>query len=325
MADPLLLTRKMMEGAVKDPALIARVAEGFVAYSAGRATIPPPGELLFTDPPGDVHVKFGAISGQPYYVVKVASSFYDNPKRGLSSSQGCMLAFRAETGELAACLLDEGLLTDVRTAIAGALCARSLAPRRPRAIGIVGTGIQARLQLAYLANVTSCRDAVVWGRNADRADEYAREMAKEGFSVTVASTVRELARRCDLVVTTTPSTSALLGVDDVAPGSHVTAVGADTPTKRELDGPLFARADLVVADSRSQCRERGDLAHALREGCLDEGKIVELGEILSGARAGRTSDGQLTVADLTGVAVQDIQIASFVIERFLIERRGARG
>lgn len=310
-----LVTLPEMLPALADDALFAAVSRGFQAYSAGKAVVPPVGELTFAAPPGDVHIKYGYIHGNPHYVIKVASSFYDNPKRGLPSSDGLMLVSRVDTGKLEAILLDGGHLTNVRTAIAGALAAKALANPAPRRIGIVGTGTQARLQLRYLRPATACLDATVWGRSAAACSDFKAEMEAEGFRVEIAPNLDLLAETADLIVTTTPSTVALLLERHARPGLHVTAVGADTPEKRELDPKLLLRADVLVCDSRSQCAERGDTAHARRELGLDVSKLPELGEILAGTRPGRRRPEDLTICDLTGVAVQDIEIASFVLSR----------
>lgn len=298
--------------------LVPLMEEGFRAYSEGRAVVPPVGELLFADPPGDVHIKYGYLRGGSFYVVKIASGFYDNPKLGLPSSNGLMLLFEQSTGRPAAILLDEGLLTDVRTAAAGAVAARHLAPHPVARIGILGTGIQARLQLAHLAAVTPCREVRVWGRRREAAEAYREDMAQHGFQVTVAGEAAEVAETCDLLVTTTPATAPLFDADRLRPGAHVTAVGADTPAKQELDPRLLARADRVVADSRVQCLERGECHHAVAAGLLDPASLVELGEVIADPSRGRTASSpagraQTTVADLTGVAVQDIQIATAVL------------
>lgn len=312
-----IIERERMEPLLDDPELLRRISNSFQAFSEGRANVPPPGELIFDKPRGETHIKFGAIDDCPIFVVKVASSFYDNPKRGLSSSQGAMLALERDTGRLAAVLLDGGLLTDTRTAIAGALCAQALAPREVRCIGIVGTGIQARLQLKYLKNVTLCREAMVWGRNAGHARDYAEEMATEGFRVNVASDLESLAKECRLIVTTTPSHEALLLDHHVQRGTHITAVGSDTPDKQELDVRVVGRADRVVADSRAHCQTRGEISQALRAGTLTLEKVNELGKVLTGISAGRQHEDEITIADLTGLAVQDIAIAQFVLERCL--------
>lgn len=296
-----------IEAALAHVDVAGAIAEGFVAYSNGRTVVPPVGELRFDAPPGDVHIKYGYVRGGETYVVKIASGFYDNPLIGLPSSNGLMLVFAQKTGALLAVLLDEGLLTDVRTAAAGAVAARHLAPPDVRAIGIVGTGIQARLQLLHLRDVVATRKVFVFGRNPDNVATYIRDMTAAGFDVH-AATIADLCREADLVVTTTPSTHALVLPEHVHPGLHVTAVGADTPGKRELG--MLHLADRVVVDSLVQCRERGELASAE----VDPARIVELGRVIDGA-PGRTSPADVTVCDLTGVAVQDVQIATAVCRR----------
>jgi ornithine cyclodeaminase len=294
--------------------IMPALESGFVAYSEGRAVVPPVGELLFADPPGDVHIKYGYLSEDAYYVIKVASGFYRNPDRNLPSGNGLMLLFCRKTGTLLGLLLDQGYLTDVRTAVAGAIAAKYLAPKNVRCIGIVGTGVQARLQLRYLPLAAGCRQVLVWGRHADRLERYREEMEPEGFSVEVTRDIHEITSRCNLIVTATVSTSPLLWEGEIKPGTHITAVGADAAHKQELDPEILQRADIVVADSISQCRERGEIAHALRADLIRAERVLELGKVISGCARGRTSESQISVADLTGVAVQDIQIAKAVFE-----------
>ena len=296
-----------------------------IAYSAGRAVVPPVGELLLPDMRADVHIKYGFIAGEPYYVIKVASGFYGNPEKGLPSSNGLMLVFDRSTGALVAILLDEGLLTDLRTGAAGAVAAKHLAPKRVRRIGIVGSGTQARHQLRMLKAVTPCRDVLAWGRHPDRLARYRDDMAAEGFSVATASDVGDVPAACDLVVTTTASHAPLVRRDHLRPGIHITAVGADSPVKQELDPLVLRRADVVVADSRSQCLERGEISHAVRERCVRPDEVVELGAVIAGTAEGRTSEEDITVADLTGVAVQDIEIARTVLEALGESGRGGKG
>ncbi len=293
--------------------VLQEIAAGFVAYSRGEAVVPPVGELVLEDPPGDVHIKYGFLKRGGSYVIKIASGFYDNPKRGLPSSNGMMLVFDQETGAPQAALLDEGHLTDLRTAAAGAVAARHLAAHPVRRIGIVGTGIQARLQLELLRDVTDCRSVIVWGRRAEALELYRNEMTAKGFDIEMTHDAGQLASVSDLIVTTTPSTEPLLHVTDIQPGTHITAVGSDTADKQELDAAILKRAGLVVADSLLQCRERGEISQALRAGLVVEDDVVELGAVISGDVPGRTSSEEITVADLTGVAVQDIQIATAVV------------
>ena len=186
--------------------LVPEIEAGFVAYSHGRAEVPPVGELILQEPPGEVHIKYGYLHGDDSYVVKIASGFYENARLGLPSGNGMMLVFSQTTGELEAVLLDEGHLTDVRTAVAGAVAARHLAPSEVTAIGVLGSGVQARLQLEYLTPITPCRQVVAWGRDPQRVDAYRRDMEGGGFTVTAVADAAAVLERCNLVITTTPST-----------------------------------------------------------------------------------------------------------------------
>jgi len=249
-----------------------------------------------------------------HFVIKVASGFYGNPKLGLPSGNGLMLLFDQQTGAPAAILLDEGHLTDIRTALAGAVAARQLAPREVERIGILGTGTQARLKLLHLKDVTDCRKVLACGRGEQQLARYRTDMEAEGFAVETTLRPAELLRGCNLVVTTTPSTEPLVQAADLRTGTHITAVGSDTPAKQELEGAILRKADVVVADSISQSLLRGEIHKALESGEIERGDLSELGAIISGKIPGRTSDDQITVADLTGLAVQDLKIATAVYE-----------
>ena len=291
----------------------AAMEHAFVNYSRGLAVLPPVGEMLFRDPPGDVHIKYGYVIGDDYYVVKVASGFYDNPALGLASSNGLMLLFRQQTGELLAVLLDEGHLTDVRTAAGGAAVARWLAPRQLDCIGIVGCGVQAELQLRYLSQAVKCRRVLVWGRRPAPLQAWVERCADTGFDIGIAAGIDDMVDCCRLIITTTPSVLPLLS--EVRAGTHITAIGSDTPAKQELASAILAKADIVAVDSRAQCQSRGEVFQALEARALGIDRIVELGDIISGHSPGRQSDSQITVADLTGIATQDIEIAKAVYQR----------
>lgn len=294
--------------------LIKTIEDGFVMYSQNKVVVPPVGYLGFKHPPGDVHIKYGYIEGDEYYVIKIASGFYNNPSVGLNTGNGMMLLFSQKTGETLSILLDEGYLTDIRTAAAGAVAAKYLAPSKVNCIGIVGTGVQARLQLEYLKPVTDCRDVIVWGRSADKLENFKNDPSLKDFSITTTTDIRYLTSRCNLIVTTTPSRKALLMSANILPGTHITAMGADAEGKQEIDPMLFAQADVIVADSKDQCIDHGDIGYAVRNEIIDSSKIVELGEVIENKNLRRSNDQQITIADLTGVAIQDIQITKFVYQ-----------
>ncbi len=284
---------------------VEAIAKAFVSYSDGSANIPPVGHLKMDTPPGDVHIKYGAIKGNSNYVIKIASGFYENPSLGLPSSNGMMLAFNSNTGQPNSILLDEGFLTDVRTGLAGAVCAKYVGPKTVAQIGIVGTGIQSRYQLRCLKAVTNCIKVKVWGRDYEKALAYKTEMETEGYSVEIARDLGYLVKTCNLIVTTTPATEPLIRGEWILPGTHITAMGSDTPGKRELEKGVLEKADHIIADSVSQCTTQGELQYE------EYANVIELGDWIGGKRSRKESD--ITVSDLTGVAVQDIVIANMVI------------
>ena len=288
------------------------IEAGFVAYSNGRAVVPPVGELVFDDPPGDVHIKYGYIKGGGVYVIKIASGFADNPKRGLPSGDGLMLVFDQKTGRLEAILLDEGYLTNLRTAVAGAVVAKYLAPREVTAAGILGAGIQGRMQLDWLRRVRKIGEAVVWGVDERELAAYRRDMEGPGLKIRTTLRAEDVAAAANLIVTCTPSTRPLLKAEWIRPGTHITAMGSDTAEKQELDPAILARADRVVVDSLSQSELRGEVFKAVSAGAIGRERLVELGRVIEDPALRRASEGEITVADLTGVAVQDIMISQAV-------------
>lgn len=308
-----ILDKRQIQELYRPALALAMIRLGFIAYSEGRVQQPPVQHFAFPGAGGDCCIKSGHLEGDDVFVVKVASGFYRNRKLGLDSTQGLMLAFSAETGQPLALMRDEGWLTAQRTALAGQAAAQALAPRRVDAIGIVGAGMQATLQLEALQAVTPCRRVFVWGRSMDQLRGFRDRFEARGYQVTPTLDAEALARACQLIVTCTPSTEAILQADWIQPGTHITAAGADAEGKQELAAALVAKADLLVVDSVEQCACFGEVSHAVRAGLVKRERLVELGHVLAGTRHGRTDQGQITIADLTGLAIQDVQIAKSVL------------
>ncbi|MFK7773993.1 MAG: ornithine cyclodeaminase family protein [Saprospiraceae bacterium] len=304
----IIISKKEIESIVQNLDVIAAMEKGFIDYSNGKTVVPPVGELVFEKEKGDAHIKYGYIKDDDFFVIKVATGFYDNPKIGLSSSQGMMLVFSQKTGQSVAVLLDDGMLTDIRTAAAGALAAKYFAPKKVKGIGIIGTGIQAKLQLEYLKNIVDCNSVWVWGRNKENVENFKNAMSDD-FKINIATTASEVAENCNLIITTTPAEAALLLSKDIQPGTHITAVGSDTHKKQELESAILQKADLVIADSIPQSKSRGEIFRAVQEGVISENKIVEFGTAIQDPDLQRKNDEQISIVDLTGVAVQDIMIA----------------
>lgn len=315
---PKLVTLDEIRLLLDTNSLIDEIEAGFVLYSDGKVNVPPVGFMHFDDPPGDVHIKYGSIQDDDYWVLKVASGFYQNPSLGLQSSDGVILIFSQRSGALELVLHDRCWLTDMRTAAAGAVAARHLAPRKIDNVGVIGTGVQARMQLEMLCSVVEAKSALIWGRNEAKVGKMIGELKLSaallaaGMEVRAAESVEELADQSRLIVTATSAHEPVLRADQVRPGTHITAMGSDDDGKQELDVALLAKADRIVADSVSQCSKYGECVHAINAGVISLDDIAELGAVVSGSTDGRTSDDQITIADLTGVAVQDIQIAKMI-------------
>jgi ornithine cyclodeaminase len=299
---------------LKEIDILPLIEDGFVALSNGLAVVPPVGELLFENPKGDTHIKFGYIKNEPHYIVKVASGFYENEKLGLKSSQGLMLVFSQQTGEVLAVLLDEGVLTDIRTAVASMITIKHLAPSNVDYLGIIGTGTQAKMQLDYLHLATDCKNIIIWGRDHHKAYAIKLEYEKLGFFIEVVSSINVLTEKAQVIITTTPSQLPLLFESDIRLGTHITALGSDTEEKVELSPQIFKNCDVIVVDSLAQSQSRGEVFQARKANCINEERVVELGQLIQNKSMGRINDEQITIADLTGVAVQDIMIASAIFE-----------
>jgi ornithine cyclodeaminase/alanine dehydrogenase-like protein (mu-crystallin family) len=313
---PAILDLEQIQEALKhiDPVrgIVDSIEEGFVAYSQGKVVVPPVGELVFEKPRGDTHIKYGFIRQDDYYVIKIASGFYDNPRLGLPTSSGLMLLFSQKTGELIAVLIDDGYLTQVRTAAAGAVVGRYFAPQKVRRVGVFGAGVQGRMQVEYLRYVRDFKDVTVWGINQEELDSYKADMSAKGFSVRTTFDAEEIAGSCNVIITATPSPQPLLRVGQVRRGTHITAMGSDTAEKQELDPEILKKADRLAVDSIPQSLLRGEVFKALEAGAIKKEDLVELGTAISDRKFQRQSDDEITVVDLTGVAVQDIQISKAV-------------
>jgi len=322
----LVLTKEEIESVLTLDEAIAAVEDGFKAFSSGRAEIPFPVALQIADHNGDIHIKPGYIKGYDTYTVKIASGFYDNPKAGLPASHGMLLLFDSKTGYPLCFEVDRCYLTDLRTAAAGAVAARALAKKSVDTVCVIGTGTQARFQIEALSRVRRFSELRVWGRNKQHVRKYAQDMRKVlDAEVVEARTVKDAVTGSEIVVTATMSTAPIVRADWLEAGMHITAMGSDDPGKQELETAVLGKADKVVVDSLKQCARLGELHHALDDGTLEETDVhAELGDVLLGKRPGRESDAEITVCDLTGLAVQDVVTSQLVYDRAVKKRMGSR-
>ena len=314
----LILDRHDIEGHIDPARLQSVIADAYRAYSAGTVTMPPVGHIAFPDNDGDCHIKAGHVHGDGDFVIKVATGFARNAAKGLPSGNGVSLVLSATSGEVKAVLHDEMHLTDLRTAAGSAVATGALARPDALRVLIVGTGVQTRHQVhAHAALLGPEARFRIWGRRPEAAQQRAATLVDEMATDLSVEATDDLEAACawaDIIVTATAATAPLIQATWIRPGTHINAVGADAPGKQELSVEVVANADCCIADSRAQCVDHGELSHAVAAGHLSPEAIGEIGELLMGRCAGRRSADDITVADLTGLAVQDIAIARMVLD-----------
>jgi len=298
-----------------DPvAVIGLMRDALISHSRGECVMPMPMHLEMPSigDSSEVHVKSCYRQGGKYFVLKMAGTFPGNRAKGISTGCGMMLLCSAETGAPLALFEDNGFLTDYRTAAASAAVARGL-QRDDEAIGILGTGIQARLQAKLHAAILDVKHIVLWGRTSDRVAECAYDLGEElpGVEVTTVATPGEIGKQCKLIITCTASRSPLLMAGTLQPGTHISAVGSDAVGKQELYPGLLKRAALLLTDSRAQCEKLGELQHSPAE----TDRALEVGEFMLAPRDW-DRDG-ITVCDFTGLGVEDLYIAEHCYQRSL--------
>jgi ornithine cyclodeaminase len=314
----IILTERDLRAQIRlDRDAVACVEQAFAALATKPVVMPPILRLDIAEHHGEVDVKTAYVPGFDGFAIKISPGFFDNPKIGLPSLNGLMVLFSSKTGLVQAVLLDNGYLTDVRTAAAGAVAAKHLARGDARSAAILGGGTQARLQLEALTLVRPIEEARLWSRRSDQASAAAKELtARLGFPVTASASAAAAVDGADIVVTTTPSTAPILKADWLKPGQHVTAMGSDAEHKNEIEPAIIARADAYVCDRVSQCARLGELHHAIAAGLVPADKPwPELGQVVAGEAPGRRSDRDITVCDLTGTGVQDTAIATLAYAR----------
>ena len=313
-----ILTETELRAAVKlDRDAVDCIESAFATLAGGKVVMPPILSMAIHEHNGEVDVKTAYVPGIDSFAIKVSPGFFDNPKIGLPSTSGLMILFSSNTGVLEALLLDNGYLTDVRTAAAGAVAAKHLSRPDSSVAAIMGAGAQAKLQLQALTLVRPIKQARIWARDGDKAQTAAAEMSGLlGIDVSPATSVDQAMRGADVIVTTTPATEPLIMADWLEPGQHITAMGSDQDNKNELDPQCLARADAYVPDRRAQTEILGELRTAIASGALDaKSEFPELGAIIAGTHQARTRPEDITIADLTGTGLQDTAIATLAFQR----------
>ncbi|AVA24256.1 ectoine utilization protein EutC [Rhizobium sp. NXC24] len=327
MRSMMILTEHQLRKLVSlDLEAVRCVEEAFRTLATKSVVMPPILRLDIVEHRGEVDVKTAYVPDLDGFAIKISPGFFGNPDLGLPSTNGLMILLSSRTGLVQALLLDNGYLTDVRTAAAGAVASMRLARKDSSVAAVFGAGMQARLQLQALMLVRPIQEARIWARDNSRAAKTARELSDQlGISVTACRSGKEAVAGAHVIITTTPAYRPILEAQWLEPGQHITAMGSDAEHKNEVEPQAIARADLYVADSLAQTRRLGELHHAIAAGAVAEEQVFpELGQITAGTIAGRTNDNQITIADLTGTGIQDTAIANLAFARAIANKVGTR-
>lgn len=264
---------------------------------------------------GDVVIKTGTLRGHRVYIVKVSPWFKVNLERGQPQGGGVGV-FDADTGHTLALLNEEHYLSDIRTAAAGALAARVFAPTRIKTAAVLGSGVQAYWQPQALYRERPFETLLIWARNEDKANALKTRLVERlpNVEIRVTSDLEQTVRSTDVLITATLSREPLVRGEWLREGQHITAVGADDPTKCELDAVVLQRARVFV-DSVETTISNGDVLRAIQQGQYRPESVAgEIGEVLAGRKIGRTKSADITVVKLVGIGAQDLAAAEYVLE-----------
>lgn len=313
-----IISLDQLQSMVDMSSAIEVVQQAFIDRYKGLIEQPSPMQILFTEADGsffgDCHVKAAQKKQGKYFVIKIASGFYQNATKGLPTNNGMVIVMSAETGQPVALLQDEGWLTQMRTAAAGAVAASLKPVSNDACLGIIGTGEQAYLQALFTSSHLDLKRVAVYGRNMKKVQQLCSRLAAEhGLNATAQSSVKEVCHGSQIVITTTSSTEPLINKQDVPKELHIVAMGTDSPGKNEIHPEVTQLADIIVTDDHNQCRDHGDFGVAVRALKVAENADISLGQVLSSEdEKSRFSQAGISLVDLTGLGAQDLAIASVI-------------
>jgi len=317
MFDTILLKQSEIKGLVSMKEVIDSVEAGFTAYAKREVQMPAKKYLFF--PEGDLRVMPCYVRGREEAAVKCVNVHPKNPiNNELPTVMAIIELIDPKTGFPLA-FMDGTWVTNMRTGASAGVATKYLARPDSETLGIIGAGRQACTQLMAMDEVMKIEKAKVYCRTCSTRTKFARNAtATYGFEVEAVKSPKEAVKDVDVVVTTTPSRKPLIKVDWISPGTHINAMGADAPSKQELDTNLLQKSKIVV-DSWEQAKHSGEINVPVSQGILKRNDIhAKLGEIIIGKKVGREKD-EITIFDSTGLAVQDT-VTAWQIYRKVLEK-----
>jgi len=311
------INRDELKSLIKFEDVFKKTKKAYQLFSQGKTITPPFTVFTIPESKGSVHFKCGYVPGEQYFAMKYSGAFYGNAKLGISNFLGLFIVFNAKTGEVEAIIDDKGHLTDYRTGVAGAIATSTLANPKSKTVAMIGTGVQARMQLfALLKVMPSIENLQVWGRSQQGMEKYIEEVKQlyPNLNVIACNNAQEAVANADIIYTVTYSEEPIIKADWIKRGVHITAVGACEPSMQELDSRILGMADIVCTDSIDACAKNGELHHALDDGFVSQDSVIELGQAISSKIKRKLTD--ITICDLVGIGFQDAVIASCVMGEY---------
>ena len=321
----LLLSEQEVTELLSIEEVMVAVENVFREKALGYAQMPPKVYLNFSKYNGDVRAMPAYLERLDVASVKIVNSHPENPQKfGLPTVSATVVLLDPKNGALLA-LMGGNSITAMRTAAAGGIAAKYLANRNSKTASFIGAGVQARAQLlALLLVFPNLEEIRVCDISPTAAEAFASEVKSKAVQsrVVVVASEAEAVREADIVVTTTPSKKPLIFDAWVSEGTHFNCIGADAPLKEELDPAILKRAKIVV-DDWAQASHSGEINVPLSKGILSEKDVwTELGDIVAGTKAARTSEDEITVFDSTGLAIQDAATVELVYKKAMSRKVG---
>lgn len=306
----IVVPESAIAGLVTPEAAFKAVEASFAAMARGEAYNFP----VIREAIGHADALYGFKSGfdRAGQVLGLKSGGYwpGNAARGLTNHQSTVMLFDADTGRPSA-MVGGNLLTALRTAAAQAVSVRHLARKDAKVLGMIGAGHQAAFQLRAAASQRNFERVVGWNLHPEMLPKLAAVAEEIGLPFQAVDLDR-LGAEADVIVSITSSFAPILRADQVRPGTHLACMGTDTKGKQEVEAALLARAT-VFTDEVAQSVTIGEAQHAVAQGLIAADAITEIGKVLIGAHPGRTSEGEITLFDGTGIALQDLAVAAAAV------------
>ncbi len=323
MAELLFLSRKDIEGLLALKKVIPAIEAGFGQDARSEVITFPVVRESLEDTGGIFGIKSGYLGKQKLLGYKAGGYWKNNVEKGIPGHQSLIVLYHPETG-IPKAVLDGNFITIIRTGAAGAIAAKYLARKDARRVGVIGTGVQGRIQALGLREVLSVEEIIGYDMNKQSVDDFVKQLEPHFPKVRIARSPEEAVEGRDILITATPSYRFIVKAEWVKPGLHMNAIGADTKGKQELEPSILPKAKIVV-DNLLQSKTIGECQHAISLGLINESMIhAELGEIVIGKKPGRTSPEEITLFDATGVAFQDLIAAGLAYDLALRQKVGFR-